>query len=90
VYPQVYVFATGASPDPASLGVIQNVVVVATRATERVGIDEVLRRAAALGRDLFPSPLTAIATSYQATSIATSDVPLLTDDFAPTDSLLGR
>jgi len=70
------------------LDTIQNVIIIATQERRRMEIKEIVRRAQALGRDLFPQPLNAIAVSYYDGSLPDRDVPVLTDDYAPTDNLL--
>ena len=86
IFPQIYIF-----PTRGSLGLshdtIQNVIVVATREKQRLDIREIVKRAGAVGRDLFPSPLRDIQASYHEGKLA-DDVPVLTDDYAPTDNLL--
>jgi len=86
VYPQTYVFASR-RPENVSLDTIQNVIVVATRDKQRLDIKEIVKRASALDRGLFPEPLQDIAVAYFDRQLA-EDVPILTDDYAPTDNLL--
>lgn len=86
IFPQIYLFPTRGSLG-VSLDTIQNVIVVATREKQRLDIREIVRRAAAVGRDLFPSPIREIQASYHDGKLA-DDVPVLTDDYAPTDNLL--
>ncbi|HEY2987523.1 MAG TPA: fused MFS/spermidine synthase [Candidatus Binatia bacterium] len=87
VFPQIYMFAAR-RPDNASLDSIQNVIIVATKEPQRVDIREITKRAADLGRDLFPKSVNDITVSYVEGKIADDDVPVLTDDYAPTDKLL--
>lgn len=86
-FPQIYVFlarrAHGASPETS-----QNVIFIASKEAKRLGIREIVKRASSLNRDLFPNPIEDIATSYYETKMMDHDVPVLTDDYAPTDSLL--
>ena len=56
--------------------------------SRRITIQEIVKRATSLGRDLFPDPPRSIADAYYDNAIPTNDVPLLTDNYAPTDSLL--
>jgi Spermidine synthase len=86
VFPQTYVFASR-RPDNVSLDTIQNVIVVATRDKQRVDIKEIVKRAMALDKGLFPDPVQDIAVAYFDRPLP-EDVPILTDDFAPTDNLL--
>ena len=86
VFPQTYVFAAR-RPDNVSLNTIQNVIVVATRDKQRVDIKEIVRRANSLNRGLFPEPVQDIAVAYYDGQLP-EDVPILTDDYAPTDNLL--
>ena len=85
-FPQVYVFATS-RPDSVSTDTIQNVILVATRERQRVDIAEITKRATALSRGLFPRAIKDIAASYYDGAMA-EDIPVLTDDYAPTDNLL--
>jgi spermidine synthase len=87
IFPQIYMFAARRA-DNASLDSIQNVIIVATKEPQRVDIKEIAKRAAGLGRDLFPKSVNDITVSYVDGKIADDDVPVLTDDYAPTDKLL--
>ena len=86
IFPQTYVFAAR-RPDNVSLDTIQNVIVVATRDKQRLEIKEILKRATAIDRGLFPDPIQDIAVAYFDKPLP-EDVPILTDDYAPTDNLL--
>ena len=86
IFPQTYVFAAR-RPDNVSLDTIQNVIVVATRDKQRLDIKEIVKRAAALDKGLFPDPIQDIAVAYFDRTVP-EDVPILTDDYAPTDDLL--
>ena len=87
IFPQLYVFPTlGADED--SLWNSQNIIIVASKDPERVSIQEIVKRAESLGRGLFPDSLKDITDSYYDGPIPADDVPELTDDYAPTDSLL--
>ncbi len=86
VFPQTYVFASRRA-DNVSLDTVQNVIVIATRDKQRIDINEIVRRARALNRGLFPDPVQDIAVAYVDRPLA-EDVPILTDDYAPTDNLL--
>jgi spermidine synthase len=86
IFPQAYVFAAR-RPDHASLDTIQNVIVVATREKQRLEIKEIVKRATAIDRGLFPDPIQDIAVAYFDKTLP-EDVPVLTDDYAPTDNLL--
>lgn len=87
VFPQLYIFPTlGADED--SLWNSQNIIIVASKDPERVSIQEIVKRAESLGRGLFPDSLRDITDSYYDGPIPADDVPELTDDYAPTDSLL--
>ncbi len=88
-FPQIYVFPT-LGADPVSIETIQNVIVIASKNKERFDIREIIRRAASLDSNLFPDPVEKINSSYYEAEILTDDVPVLTDDYAPTDSLLHR
>lgn len=87
VFPQIYLFPTRRA-DNASLDTTQNVIAVATKERQRTDIREIVGRAQGIGRGLFPEPVKDLAVSYVATAIPDHDVPVLTDDYAPTDSLL--
>jgi spermidine synthase len=86
VFPQTYVFAAR-RPDNVSLDTIQNVIVIATRDKQRVDIKEIVKRASTMDKGLFPEPLQDIAVAHFDKPLA-EDVPILTDDYAPTDNLL--
>jgi spermidine synthase len=86
VFPQTYVFASR-RPDNVSLDTIQNVIVIATQDKQRIDIKEIVKRATALNKGLFPDPAQDIAVAYFDRPLA-EDAPILTDDFAPTDNLL--
>ena len=86
VFPQTYVFAAR-RPDNVSLDTIQNVIVVATRDKQRVDIKEIVKRSLSINKGLFPDPIQDIAVAYFDRSLP-EDVPILTDDYAPTDNLL--
>lgn len=87
VFPQIYMFAARRA-DNASLDSIQNVIIVATKEPQRVDIKEITKRAAGLGRDLFPKSVNDIAVAFVEGKVPDDDVPVLTDDYAPTDKLL--
>ena len=86
VFPQTYIFAAR-RPDHVSLDTIQNVIVIATRDKQRVDIKEIVKRANDLDKGLFPDPTQDIAIAYF-DKLLPEDVPILTDDYAPTDNLL--
>ncbi|HEX9878633.1 MAG TPA: fused MFS/spermidine synthase, partial [Candidatus Binatia bacterium] len=88
IFPQIYLFPTLGSDDH-SLWTSQNIIILASKNPKRVDIEEIVRRAASLGRDLFPQPLSNINAAYlKEMPEQDGDVPILTDDYAPTDSLL--
>ncbi len=87
VFPQIYIFATRRA-DHVSLDTVQNVIVIATKDRNRLDIREIAKRASALGRGLFPDTIGDIAMSYYDDILSDRDVPVLTDDYAPTDNLL--
>jgi spermidine synthase len=89
IFPQVYLFPTLRARN-GSLDTIQNVIFVGTKERQRLEIREITKRAAALGRDLFPAPLNDLAASFYDAKLPDQDVPVLTDDYAPTDDLLHR
>src|SRR5262245_6407402 len=86
VIPQTYIFASR-RPDNVSLETIQNVIVIATRDKQRVDIKEIVKRATAIDKGLFPDPIQDVAVAYFDRQLS-EDVPILTDDYAPTDNLL--
>jgi len=87
IFPQIYIFPTRGTSG-VSLDTIQNVIVIAAKERQRLDIREITKRAASLGRDLFPNSLRDIAASYHDSKLDDNDVPVLTDDYAPTDNLL--
>jgi spermidine synthase len=86
IFPQTYVFAAR-RPDNVSLDTIQNVIVIATREKQRLDIKEIVKRATAINKGLFPEPIQDIAVAHFDKPLP-EDVPILTDDYAPTDNLL--
>lgn len=89
LFPQIYVFPTfGARND--TLDATQNVIVLASKNPKRLSGKEFEQGAIELGRDLFPTPVGKIRRSFYDRSLPDDDVPLLTDDYAPTDSLLNH
>jgi spermidine synthase len=87
IFPQIYVFATR-RPDNVSVNTIQNVIIIATRDKQRLDIKDIVKRASALDGSLLPDPLKDIAIAYYDSPLGDKDVPVLTDDYAPTDNLL--
>ena len=87
IFPQIYVFAAR-RPDNVSTDTIQNVIIIATRDKQRMDIKEIVKRASALDKGLFPDPLKDVAVAYYDAPLSDRDVPVLTDDYAPTDNLL--
>jgi spermidine synthase len=87
IFPQTYVFAAR-RPDNVSIDTIQNVIVVATKDNQRLDIKEIVKRASALDKGLFPEPISAVGVAYYDGPLPDRDVPVLTDDYAPTDNLL--
>ncbi len=87
IFPQTYVFAARRA-DNVSIDTIQNVIVIATKDKQRLDIKEIVKRATALDRGLFPDPISDIGVAYYDGALPDQDVPVLTDDYAPTDNLL--
>jgi spermidine synthase len=87
IFPQTYVFAAR-RPDNVSVDTIQNVIIVATKDKQRLDIKEIVKRATALDKGLFPSPISDLSVAYYDSTLPDQDVPVLTDDYAPTDNLL--
>jgi spermidine synthase len=87
IFPQVYLFAVR-RPENVSLDSIQNVILIATKSAEHVDIREIVKRAGGLNAGLFPKSLNDIAIAFVDGRLADDDVPVLTDDYAPTDKLL--
>src|ERR687891_415555 len=87
IFPQTYVFAVRRA-DNVSSDTIQNVIVVATKDKQRLDIKEIVKRATSLNKGLFPESIQDISRAYYDGSLPDQDVPVLTDDYAPTDNLL--
>ena len=87
IFPQTYVFAAR-RPDNVSVDTIQNVIVIATKDNQRLDIKEIVKRATAIDKGLFPEPISAIGVAYYDGPLPDQDVPVMTDDYAPTDNLL--
>ena len=62
--------------------------IIAPRDKQRLDIKEIVKRAAALNKGLFPDPIQDIGVAYYDGPLPDQDVPVLTDDYAPTDNLL--
>ena len=87
VFPQTYVFAARRA-EYVSTDTIQNIIVVATKDKQRLEIKEIVKRSIALNKGLFPDPIQDIGVAYYDGPLPDQDVPVLTDDYAPTDNLL--
>jgi spermidine synthase len=87
VFPQTYVFAVR-RPNNVDIDTVQNLSVVASKEKKRLDIKEILKRASALDNGLFPNPIQDITVAYYDSPLSDKDVPVLTDDYAPTDNLL--
>jgi len=87
VFAQTYVFAAR-RPDNVSVETVQNVIIIATKDKNRMAIKEILQRAASFDHSLFPDPIQDITVAYYDSPLPDKDVPVLTDDYAPTDNLL--
>ncbi len=86
VFPGLYPFPTAFRPyrDPEG---IRNIILIATDA-RGVPREEILRRARALAPRVTYRDFLRYAGDYYEAPIAVGDVPLLTDDFAPVDTLV--
>jgi hypothetical protein len=83
VFPQVYVFPTS----QAGISTVQNVIVVATKS--RVFVDKAMLIARATATPLPHLPdLPEYVGQYYEPDIALEETPILTDDFAPVETLL--
>jgi len=87
IFPQTYLFAAR-RPDNVSVDTIQNVIVIATKDKRRLDIKEIVKRATALDKGLFPDSINDIGLAYYDVALPDQDVPILTDDYAPIDNLL--
>ena len=87
VFPQTYVFAARRAEN-VSTDTIQNIIVVATKDKQRLEIKEIVKRSIALNKGLFPDSIQDIGVAYYDGPLPDQDVPVLTDDYAPTDNLL--
>ena len=87
IFPQTYIFAAR-RPENVSVDTIQNVIVIATKDKRRLDIKEIVKRATALDNGLFPDSINDIGMAYYDGALSDQDVPVLTDDYAPTDNLL--
>lgn len=87
VFPQVYIFPVGRF-DGRGDSLLRNIIVVATKSPERLTQDELLARAQQLlADDSMRHDVTPYLRSLLLQPVATDDVPTLTDDYAPVDSL---
>jgi hypothetical protein len=64
------------------------VIVIATKDKRRLDIKEIVKRASSLDKGLFPDSINDIGMAYYDSALPDQDVPVLTDDYAPTDNLL--
>lgn len=87
VFPHVYTFPTFGNRGSV-LEEIQNIVVLASKAPERMSMKEMERRAVQLDRDLFPYPVSKIRRSCYSGPLDQDDVEFLTDAAAPVDNLV--
>jgi len=87
VFPQVYVFSVGPSrgvSDPF----VRNIIVIATASSERLSRRELELRAADMrNRGLLGIDVAPYLSNLIEGNILVDDVPVLTDDYAPVDSL---
>lgn len=89
VFPQVYVFAVGWAEGNRVERVERNVILIASQSAERLSAAEIARRAAAQEAKLrVPSPIARASRSFLDRAFPADDVNVLTDDYAPVDSLL--
>lgn len=87
-FAEVYVFPVRWYRNELPTG-LTNVILVATDARPRLAPEEIARRAAILGtRLLSPTELREKALHLLEQPVPVSDVPVLTDDFAPVDLLI--
>ena len=87
-FAEVYVFPVRWFGNEIPAG-LTNVILVATDARPRLTLEEIARRAALLGtRLLSPTELREKALHLLEEPVPVSDVPVLTDDYAPVDLLI--
>jgi spermidine synthase len=85
VFPRVYIFSGElARGDPVFSG---NAIVVASRSSDRLGRGEIGDRASALAERLGRAGVATWARNLYDGEMQTAGVPLLTDDYSPTDAL---
>ena len=87
VFAQTYIFAAR-RPDNVSIETVQNVIIIANKNKTRIDIKDIVKRASTFDNSLFPEPLQDITVAYYDGALPDKDVPVLTDDYAPTDNLL--
>jgi len=95
-FPQTYVFPIGRgemAQERPGVSVndsrFRNIIIVATRASERISKEAVLQKAQELmGQKIIDQAVLEAAKTYVEGDINLDDVPVLTDDYAPVDSLL--
>ena len=86
VFPGLYPFAVAYQPD-ADAAMIRNIMLVAT-AERGVSRGEILTRAHRISGGVKFPRFVNYAADYYGEPIATNDVPVLTDDYAPVDALI--
>ncbi|HWP35181.1 MAG TPA: fused MFS/spermidine synthase, partial [Thermodesulfobacteriota bacterium] len=87
-FPQVYVFPVGGEAAFQG-GALGNLLVMGTPAPTRLSREAFIERARTLeARGAIKAPVSRYAATYYTRPVRTDDVPVLTDDYAPVDSLL--
>ena len=86
VFPGLYPFPTAYRPS-ADVDVIRNIIVVAS-GERGLSSEEILRRARRVAPRVTYREFLKYAADYYGEPIPVADVPVLTDDYAPVDSLL--
>lgn len=87
-FPQVYVFPVGGEAAFEG-GAMGNLIVVGTPSMARLSREAFIERARGLeASGTIKAPVGRYASTYYTRPILTDDVPVLTDDYAPVDSLL--
>lgn len=90
VFPQVYVFPVGAASFFSGQE-FRNIILVATIEKRRWTRAEILQQAAKLdGTEVIGVPLSQLASTYYTRKIPLDDVPFLTDDYAPVETMQVR
>jgi spermidine synthase len=89
VFPHVYAFPVGWNAPVRGETAVRNIIVIAMMEKEAPEWADLMVRARSMATSLkVPSDMVQVLSSRVSEAVRTDDVPLLTDDYAPVDSLM--